>query len=57
LLLKSALQFHIENLADEANITRPLGISQHIANGVFNKGEIADEYFITEIEVPIPHHA
>jgi predicted RNase H-like HicB family nuclease len=57
LLMKSALQFHIENLADDGNIPQPLGISQHIANGVFNKGEIADEYFITEIEVPVPNHA
>lgn len=53
LLMKEALQLHLE---DEVNIPRPKGISQHIADGVFDKGEVAEEYFITEIEVPVPHH-
>ena len=52
LLMKDALQFHLE---DESNVPRPKGISQHIADGVFDKGEVAEEYFITEIEVPVPH--
>ena len=52
LLMKDALQFHLE---DERNVPRPKGISQHIADGVFDKGEVAEEYFITEIEVPVPH--
>ena len=56
LLMKEALQFHIENnLEADAGIPQPKGISQHIADGVFDKGEIAEEYFITEIEVPVPH--
>ena len=51
--MKEALQFHIEAL-DE--VPQPKGISQHISDGVFNKDEIAEEYFITEVEVSIPHH-
>lgn len=53
LLMKEALLFHLE---DDGNIPRPKGISQHIADGVFDKGEVAEEYFITEIEVPVPLH-
>jgi hypothetical protein len=52
--MKKALQFHIESL-DE--VPQPKGISQHISDGVFNKDQIAEEYFITEVEVLIPHHA
>ncbi len=33
------------------------GIAQHIADGVFNPGEIADEYFITEVYIAVPQHA
>lgn len=57
LLMKEALQLHIENyLEAEGNIPKPKGISQHIADGVFKKGEVAEDYFITEIEIQIPHH-
>jgi len=52
--MKEALQFHLE---DSENVPSAKGISQHIADGVFDKGEIADEYFITEVDVQIPHHA
>lgn len=52
--MKEALQFHIEDIKD---VPHARGMSQHIADGVFNKGEIADEYFITEVEVQIPQHA
>ena len=47
--MKDALQFHIKNMKD---VPHAKGVSQHIAEGVFNKSEIADEYFITEVDVP-----
>jgi len=56
--MKEALQIHLESLiidGDEA--PKGKGISQHIGDGVFNPGEIADEYFITEVEVAVPQHA
>jgi predicted RNase H-like HicB family nuclease len=57
LLMKEALQSHIENsLETGSGIPQPKGISQHIADGVFAKGEIAEKYFITEIEIAVPHH-
>ena len=55
LLMREALQLHFENnLETDAGIPQPKGISQHIADGVFDKGEVAEEYFITEIKVPVP---
>jgi predicted RNase H-like HicB family nuclease len=58
LLMKEALQFHIENnLETDGGVPLPKGISQHIAEGVFAEGEIAEKYFITEIEISVPLHA
>lgn len=57
LLMKEALQMHIENnLETDTGIPQPKGISQHIADGVFAEGEIAEKYFITEIEIAVPQH-
>ncbi len=56
--IKEALQLHLETIVNDGDdIPNPKGISQHIADGVFNPGEIADEYFITEVEVAVPQHA
>lgn len=56
--MKEALQLHIEEMVvDGQDIPKPKGISQHISDGVFKEGEIADEYFITEAEIAIPQHA
>ena len=52
--MKEALQFHMENMKEMPNAK---GISQHIADGIFKKGEIADEYVITEVDVQLPQHA
>ena len=56
--MKEALQFHLEAMVtDGEDVPRAKGISQHIADGVFREGEIADEYFITEVEIAVPQHA
>lgn len=52
--MKEALQFHLEDCDD---IPKAMGISKHIADGIFKEGEVADKYFITEVEVKIPLHA
>jgi predicted RNase H-like HicB family nuclease len=49
--MKEALQFHFEDINE---IPHAKGISQHLADGIFNKENIAEEYFITEIEIEIP---
>jgi predicted RNase H-like HicB family nuclease len=56
--IKEAIQFHIESMVNDGDgVPNAKGIIQHIADGVFKEGEIADEYFITEVEIAIPQHA
>jgi predicted RNase H-like HicB family nuclease len=56
--IREALLIHIESMvSDGEDIPKPKGISQHLSEGVFRRGEISDEYFITEAEIPIPLHA
>ena len=56
--MKEALQMHLESMINDGDeIPKGKGISQHITDGVFNPGEIADEYFITEVEIAVPQHA
>ena len=55
---KEVLQIHLESIVkDGEDIPKAKGISQHISDGIFNAGAIADEYFITEVEIAIPQHA
>lgn len=57
-LFKDALQLHLESIINDGDdVPKAKGISQHIAEGIFNAGEVADEYFITEVEIPMPLHA
>jgi predicted RNase H-like HicB family nuclease len=56
--IKEALQLHLETMTNDGEeMPKAKGISQHISDGVFKEGEIADEYFITEVEIAVPQHA
>ena len=56
--MKEALHLHLEAMANDGeDIPKAKGISQHISDGVFKEGEIANEYFITEVKVAVPQHA
>jgi len=56
--IKEALHLHLEAMANDGEeLPKAKGISQHISNGVFKEGEIAEEYFITEVEIAVPQHA
>ena len=56
--IKEALHLHIDAMvSDNEDISKAKGISQHISDGVFKAGEIAEEYFITEVEIAVPQHA
>lgn len=56
--MKNALQLHLEGIVNDGDeVPHAKGISQHIEDGVFKEGEIADEYFITEVEIVVPQHA
>ena len=58
LQMKEALLLHHETRANDGeDIPKAKGISQHISDGVFRDGEIADEYFITAVEIAVPQHA
>ena len=49
--MKEIVMTHLEALIEKGEeIPHPMGLSQHIQNGIFEKGEISDEYFITEVE-------
>jgi len=56
--IREALQMHLESMSNDGEeIPKAKGLSQHISDGVFKEGEIADEYFITEVEIAVPQHA
>lgn len=55
--MKELVMTHLEALIEKGEeIPQPKGISQHIQNGIFAKGEVADEYFITEVEISLSQH-
>lgn len=55
---KEALYSHLESVINDGDdLPVAKGISQHIKEGIFNAGEIAAEYFITEVEIAVPQHA
>ena len=56
--MKEALQMHLESMTEDGEeLPEAKGISQHIADGVFKQGEIAEQYFITEIKISLPETA
>ena len=56
--IKEALLLHLESIVNDGeDIPRAKGISQHILDGVFKDGEIADEYFITKVEIAVQQYA
>jgi len=56
--IKDALLFHIESMLESGEeIPQPRGLTYHIEQGIFNENEIAEHYYITEVEVPVPQHA
>jgi predicted RNase H-like HicB family nuclease len=57
-LIREALQFHIGSMVESGeDVPQPKGLLYHIEKGVFQTDEIAEQYYITEVEVPVPQHA
>ncbi len=52
--MREAIELYIEAAAEEGQ-ELPAGksIEQHIQNGLLKEGEIADEYFLTQIELEL----
>jgi len=56
--MREALELYIE-VAAEAGHDLPIGkgVEYHIQNGLLKEGEIADDYFLTQIEIQLPEMA
>lgn len=53
--MKEAMELAIEvMLEDGEQVPQPKGWLYHINAGVFNEGEIAEEYYIAQVEVELP---
>jgi predicted RNase H-like HicB family nuclease len=52
--MREALLLHLDSLiAQHGEIPISKGLPFHMEEGVFNKDSIADEYYVTQLEVPI----
>ncbi len=50
--MREAIELYLEAAAERGqDLPFPQSIEEHIQNGLLKKGEIADEYFIIQIEI------
>ena len=49
-------RWNIEKYVDE-DVLQAKCISHHILDGVFNTGEVAEAYFVAEVEITVPQNA
>lgn len=53
--MREAIELYVETATEEGQDLPALkSIEQHIQNGLLKDGEIADEYFLTQIEIGSP---
>ncbi len=53
--MREALDLYIEATAEAGSeLPKGKGIEYHINNGLLKDGEIADEYFLTQVEIELP---
>lgn len=53
--MREALELYIEAIAEDGHdLPIGKGVEYHIQNGLLKKGEIADEYFLTQVEIESP---
>ena len=53
--MREAIELYMETATEEGQDLPALkNIEQHIQNGLLKDGEIADEYFLTQIEIESP---
>ena len=56
--MREALGLYIEATAEDGReLPLAKGVEYHIQNGLLKKGEIADEYFLTQVEIELPEMA
>ena len=53
--MKEAIELYLEDVAEKgSDIPKPKGLEYHIKQGIFNEAEIAEDYFITQVEIQLP---
>lgn len=56
--IKEAIELYLEEIAEEGDdIPTSKGLRYHIEKGIFNENEIAEEYYIAQVEVHLPRVA
>lgn len=56
--MREAINLYIETLAEDEHALPPgKGVEYHIKNGLLKEGEIAEQYYLTEIEILLPEMA
>ncbi len=56
--MREAINLYIETLVeDEHALSTGKGVEYHIKNGLLKEGEIADQYYLTQIEMQLPEIA
>jgi len=53
--IKEAIELHLEGVAEEGeNIPFSKGLRYYIEQGIFDENQIAEEYYIAQVEVHLP---
>ena len=53
--MREALDLYIEATVEAGqDLSNPKGLEYHIQNGLLKKGEIAEDYLLTQVEVELP---
>lgn len=53
--MREAIELYIEASAEDGqDLPMGKGVEYHIQNGLLKQGKIADEYFLTQVEIELP---
>lgn len=53
--MKEAIDLYFEDTLENGNdIPKPKGLEYHIREGIFDEEQIAEDYFITQVEIQLP---
>lgn len=56
--MREALDLYIEATVENGHdLPKGKGVEYHITNGLLKEGEIAEEYFLTQVEIELPEMA
>ncbi len=56
--MREAINLYIETLVEDEQVLPPgKGVEYHIKNGLLKEGEIAEQYYLTQIEIQLSEMA